>query len=127
MQFEPESFVIEIPPDVQDPNDPLETVIISIPAFGKGVEHLYGKRSKLRELLKLLNGGGFYRAIPSRLQKFFHPAGESEMSQPHGSTLTLQSTSSAGSQISQTSLTQSQRDMCGLAENRDRPCRNLLT
>ena len=112
--------MIEVP-DYGDPNDPLESVIISMPAFGTGVEHLYGKRSKMRELLVLLNSDGFYRAVPTKLERFYHPAQE-------GSTTSLPtkqrsmdsvhtSKSSLGSQISQTSLTESQRQLYGLDEN----------
>ena len=108
---------IIVSPDLIDSNDPLESVIIAIPAFGKGVEHIYARRSKLPELLKVLNGGGFYRAVPVKLTKFFHLAAQSF----GGSTVILQSTSSAGSHISQTSLTESQKDMYGIPQDHQWP------
>ena len=109
--------VIEGPPD-DDPNDPLESIIIAIAGLGSGVEHLYGKQSKIADLLKLLNSGGFYRAIPSKLTTFFYPT-DSVQSQtpmdPQQSSETIHSSkSSLGSQISQTSLTESQRQMYGV-------------
>lgn len=106
-------YIIEGPPD-DDPNDPLESIIIAIAGLGSGVEHLYGKQSKIAQLLTLLNSGGFYRAIPTKLTTFFYPT-ESTGTDPQRSSETVRSSkSSLSSQISQTSLTESQRQIYGV-------------
>ena len=100
--------ILGIAGETDDPNDPLVTVLMAIPMSGTGVEHIYAKKSRIKDLVQLLNSDGFYRAIPTRLEKFHHPFQSSSTSTlgtsgSHASSSTLHSMmSSIGAQGSQT-------------------------